>query len=119
MRLFYAILAGALLTASGCAGGAPRALPPDHPASPAAASSAAAIDADPFALTVQPAPLDGSDPTIAGIQRAHAGMSAGAGETHFECPMHPKVQQAGPGICPDCEMDLVKMPGKIGEHHHP
>ncbi|HVS64652.1 MAG TPA: heavy metal-binding domain-containing protein [Thermoanaerobaculia bacterium] len=28
------------------------------------------------------------------------------GETLFTCPMHPQVQQRGPGICPKCGMAL-------------
>jgi hypothetical protein len=26
----------------------------------------------------------------------------------YTCPMHPEVQQAAPGKCPTCGMDLVK-----------
>ncbi len=25
----------------------------------------------------------------------------------YTCPMHPEVEQAGPGICPGCGMNLV------------
>ena len=29
-------------------------------------------------------------------------------KTVYTCPMHPEVQQAGPGKCPKCGMALVK-----------
>ena len=29
-------------------------------------------------------------------------------KTIYTCPMHPEVQQAGPGKCPKCGMALVK-----------
>jgi membrane fusion protein, copper/silver efflux system len=28
-------------------------------------------------------------------------------ETVYTCPMHPEVEQKGPGSCPECGMDLV------------
>lgn len=34
-----------------------------------------------------------------------AAMTAVAG--YYTCPMHPKIQQAKPGKCPICKMDLV------------
>ncbi len=31
--------------------------------------------------------------------------------TVFTCPMHPEVQQSGPGKCPKCGMKLVPAKG--------
>ncbi len=36
-----------------------------------------------------------------------AGFAQGT-KTIYTCPMHPEVQQAGPGKCPKCGMNLVK-----------
>ena len=40
--------------------------------------------------------------------------------TVYTCPMHPEVQQAGPGNCPKCGMHLVPadQAGEHGEHGH-
>src|SRR4051812_47744475 len=44
-----------------------------------------------------------------GARRPAAPMPGG---TMFVCPMHPKVQQAGPGSCPICGMALEpEVPG--------
>lgn len=116
MRLIACLLlAGG---ASACAGRGP-ALPPGHPADPAAPSARAISGPDPFALSVAPAPLDLSDPTTAAIVRAHSAVGKSAQETHYECPMHPEVRQAAVGICPDCKMELVIMPGKLEEGARP
>lgn len=39
---------------------------------------------------------------IADVQKASAAM--------YTCPMHPDVQQAGPGTCPKCGMALERKP---------
>ncbi len=42
-------------------------------------------------------------------QPAATADQAGAG-TVYTCPMHPHVQQSGPGKCPVCGMNLVPKP---------
>ncbi|MBT2557960.1 hypothetical protein J7E24_09205 [Hymenobacter sp. ISL-91] len=27
----------------------------------------------------------------------------------YTCPMHPEIRESGPGQCPKCKMDLVKL----------
>jgi hypothetical protein len=45
-----------------------------------------------------------------------------ADSTIYTCPMHPEVQQAGPGECPKCGMKLVPSPpsppGAKPTHEH-
>jgi len=38
-------------------------------------------------------------------------------EIIYTCPMHPKVRQDKPGLCPDCGMNLVPIKSKAGEGH--
>lgn len=38
---------------------------------------------------------------------------AQTGKTIYTCPMHPEVQQAGPGKCPKCGMTPVKKTVKV------
>ena len=45
-----------------------------------------------------------SDP----LEEAPAASSKEQGAT-YTCPMHPEVQQSGPGECPKCGMKLVPM----------
>ncbi|MCO4770648.1 MAG: efflux RND transporter periplasmic adaptor subunit [Deltaproteobacteria bacterium] len=39
----------------------------------------------------------------------HAGHDHGAEDAMHTCPMHPEIEQMGPGSCPICGMDLVPM----------
>src|SRR3989344_719472 len=41
-------------------------------------------------------------------------------ETIYTCPMHPKIQQDKPGMCPECGMNLVKNHTGHNKHqgHH-
>ena len=50
----------------------------------------------------------------------HAAASpATAAAEHYTCPMHPEVQQATPGKCPKCGMDLVqKTAATSGKDEH-
>jgi Cu+-exporting ATPase len=45
--------------------------------------------------------------------------SAAKPEAIYTCPMHPRIQQAGPGSCPICGMALepVKATAEVGENH--
>lgn len=43
---------------------------------------------------------------------------ASIGETIYTCPMHPEVQQNGPGKCPKCGMDLVPKREDGGAREH-
>ncbi len=39
----------------------------------------------------------------------HDLMNHGQSDSLYTCPMHPEVQQQGPGICPKCNMKLEKI----------
>jgi len=36
----------------------------------------------------------------------------------FYCPMHPEINQAAPGPCPKCRMDLVQEGARFGLLRH-
>lgn len=41
-----------------------------------------------------------------GSHRPTAGSVAGPADAVYTCPMHPEIEQVGPGSCPKCGMDL-------------
>src|SRR4249920_2070279 len=43
-----------------------------------------------------------------GCAAAHPGTAVKPGAS-YTCPMHPEIQQAGPGSCPKCGMALVSL----------
>jgi Cu+-exporting ATPase len=51
------------------------------------------------ALPIQPAACCGS-------HHGTAGQAAGPPDAIYTCPMHPEIEQVGPGACPKCGMDL-------------
>jgi hypothetical protein len=44
----------------------------------------------------------------------HAAASPAKSNASYTCPMHPEVQQAAPGKCPKCGMELVQPSGANG-----
>jgi Cu+-exporting ATPase len=46
---------------------------------------------------------------------AHTEVPQEKSDTLYTCPMHPEVQQAGPGACPKCGMALEPMVAQVGE----
>lgn len=50
-------------------------------------------------------------------QHSHAHSPADA--VTYTCPMHPEVQQAGPGECPKCGMRLVPKPPSTSSEAKP
>lgn len=90
------------VAAAGCA--SPPTVKPldaDHPASPLAGN---AMMRSPSAIL---------DARNAAPPSNDADVPGGKSDL-YTCPMHPKVQQAEPGRCPECGMTLVKP----SEHHH-
>lgn len=61
-----------------------------------------------------------------GLVGAHSGhehdpVSQLGVKSHWSCSMHPQVQQSGPGKCPLCGMDLIRVSGSEtsgSETHH-
>lgn len=45
---------------------------------------------------------------------AKAAAQAAKAETVWTCSMHPQIRQAGPGLCPLCQMALVEVPAGGG-----
>ena len=45
-------------------------------------------------------------PPCCGSHRPAAKAPAGRADAIYTCPMHPEVEQVGPGACPKCGMDL-------------
>jgi len=41
-----------------------------------------------------------------GSHRPTAGATTGPSDAIYTCPMHPEIEQVGPGSCPKCGMDL-------------
>ncbi len=57
-------------------------------------------------------------PEAPATHAAEAG-EVGSAEAMSACPMHPEVQQAGPGTCPKCGMRLVpRVPQAAAPHAH-
>lgn len=52
-----------------------------------------------------------------GATRLGVGVAASAVEEIYTCPMHPQIEQVGPGICPICFMDLVPRGGAPDPTH--
>lgn len=49
---------------------------------------------------------------------AHQHQHGAVDSTQHICPMHPEVQQAGPGECPKCGMKLVPNTTSQPAHEH-
>ena len=45
-------------------------------------------------------------PPCCGSHRPAAKAPAGRADAIYTCPMHPEIEQVGPGSCPKCGMDL-------------
>jgi len=73
---------------------------------PASDSSATAAPPEPEKPTPKPAPAPRPR-----TPRASASAPPAPAAVVYTCPMHPEVQQSGPGKCPKCGMDLVPMSG--------
>jgi hypothetical protein len=91
-----------------------------------ASSEAEEAPARPIATSLASDPLQEQAPEQP-AHESHAhhhehGAGAGAGAAHesaqYSCPMHPEVQQAGPGECPKCGMRLVHKPSPQAEPAH-
>ena len=53
-----------------------------------------------------------------GEHHAHPAPSATAAGANYTCPMHPEIEQVGPGTCPKCGMALEpKMPVAMPEEN--
>jgi hypothetical protein len=63
-----------------------------------------------------------SDPLEEQGSSEHDHHSHQADSTIYTCPMHPEIQQAGPGECPKCGMKLVpkasSQPATEPAHEH-
>lgn len=86
------------------------------PARAPGSSEAEEAPARPIATSLASDPLSEDPP--AAPQHEHQTDS-----TIYTCPMHPEIQQAGPGECPKCGMKLVpKSPSSATEakpaHEH-
>ena len=99
-------------------------LPVDHPANPAATSTAFDPGPNPFAATptylppVVQAPghfMPGMQPGAGMPGKGHKGAgskpegSEPAPGAQYACPMHPEVVRSTPGTCPECGMALRPM----------
>jgi len=51
-------------------------------------------------------PVPAATPPCCGSHRPAAKAPAGRADAIYTCPMHPEVEQVGPGACPKCGMDL-------------
>ncbi|QDV47485.1 Silver exporting P-type ATPase [Stieleria neptunia] len=66
--------------------------------------------------------MSDSDPLSPGGHESGASESTGADDTLerstaiFTCPMHPEIEQAGPGDCPICGMDLEPKVAQVESH---
>lgn len=77
------------------------------PATPQAAASGSPSTQDHSAHAGH-APASPAPPSHAGHGAATAGADAGVQAEVYVCPMHPEVTSPGPGVCPKCNMKLVK-----------
>ncbi|MGV3482973.1 MAG: heavy metal translocating P-type ATPase, partial [Planctomycetaceae bacterium] len=58
----------------------------------------------------------GAGPSLPVLQRPSVPASAGSDQAIYTCPMHPEIEQVGPGACPICGMDLEpKVAGSASE----
>ena len=51
-------------------------------------------------------PTPAAAPPCCGSRRPAARPIAGPADAIYTCPMHPEIEQVGPGSCPKCGMDL-------------
>ncbi len=47
------------------------------------------------------------------------GVDEDEGSQQWYCSMHPQIIREGPGLCPICEMDLIRMPEDMAEKASP
>jgi len=59
-------------------------------------------DALPAILSSSPSPAS----PCCGSRRPAAAPATGRADAIYTCPMHPEIEQVGPGSCPKCGMDL-------------
>ena len=59
-------------------------------------------DALPAILPLSPSPAS----PCCGSHRPAAAPATGRADAIYTCPMHPEIEQVGPGSCPKCGMDL-------------
>jgi Heavy metal binding domain len=86
-----------------------------------ASSEAEEAPARPIATSLASDPLQEQapeQPAREGHQHHHHGAGAAPESAQYTCPMHPEVQQAGPGECPKCGMRLVQKPSPQAEPAH-
>ncbi|HTU59762.1 MAG TPA: heavy metal-binding domain-containing protein [Polyangiales bacterium] len=82
----------------------------------AASSQAEEAPARPIATSLANDPLQEAPPPAPAHQHHH--HQGAADSAQHICPMHPEVQQAGPGECPKCGMKLVPKPTSAAEPAH-
>ena len=51
-------------------------------------------------------PVSAAAPSCCGGHRPASAGVAGRADAVYTCPMHPEIEQIGPGACPKCGMDL-------------
>jgi Cu+-exporting ATPase len=57
-------------------------------------------------LAISPFPASASASSCCGAHRPAAAPATGRADAISTCPMHPEIEQVGPGSCPKCGMDL-------------
>jgi Cu+-exporting ATPase len=57
-------------------------------------------------LSISPFPASASASSCCGAHRPAAAPATGRADAISTCPMHPEIEQVGPGSCPKCGMDL-------------
>jgi Cu+-exporting ATPase len=69
------------------------------------------FQADPEKYLNQPAPAQPSPVQVVSLSKAPTQLASKqpSDEALYTCPMHPEVQQKGPGFCPKCGMALEPM----------
>lgn len=53
---------------------------------------------------------------VTGCNGKHENSESDAGGSYYTCPMHPSVWSNSPGVCPVCNMSLIKV--ERGENNH-
>lgn len=88
-------------------------VPPRAPAS----SDAEEAPARAIATSLASDPL--SEQPAAALDHEHGHPHQHGAASTYICPMHPEVQQAGPGECPKCGMRLVPKPSSSSSEAKP
>jgi Cu+-exporting ATPase len=57
-------------------------------------------------LSISPLPASAPASSCCGSHRPAAAPATGRADAIYTCPMHPEIEQVGPGSCPKCGMDL-------------